>query len=89
MPTTHQRHSITETPDIAVVLDAAARRWPDAAEQRAELIRRILLHDGAALKADFRTKRQRELAAIKRLGGSCTEVFPPDAVEQQRVDWSE
>ncbi|MDE0216735.1 MAG: hypothetical protein OXN79_09195 [bacterium] len=41
MPTTHPRHSVTETEEIARVLDEASRRWPDA--PRAKLIRLIML----------------------------------------------
>ncbi|MXW42762.1 MAG: hypothetical protein F4X48_02370 [Acidimicrobiia bacterium] len=41
MPTTHPRHSVTETEEIVRVLDEASRRWPDA--PRAKLIRLIML----------------------------------------------
>lgn len=41
MPTTKRRFPITETDDVAAVLDAAARRWPGESRQR--LIVRVLL----------------------------------------------
>lgn len=40
MPTTRPRHPVTETDDIAAILDSAASRWPDVS--RAQLIRRII-----------------------------------------------
>ena len=45
MPTTCPRHAITETPEIAEILDEAARRWGDLS--RGNLIR-LILHDWAA-----------------------------------------
>jgi hypothetical protein len=40
MPTTRPRHPVTETDDIAEILDEAARRWPDT--PRSRLIQRVL-----------------------------------------------
>ena len=41
MPTTRPRHPVTETDEIAAVLDEAQRRWPGESRQR--LIVRVLL----------------------------------------------
>lgn len=41
VPTAGPRHSVTETEEIAQVLDEASRRWPDV--PRAKLIRFIML----------------------------------------------
>ena len=51
MPTTKRRYPVTETDDIAAVLDEAARRWPDV--PRSRLIQRVLMdwHDGGASPA--------------------------------------
>ena len=40
MPTTRRRYPITETDDIAAILDEAARKWPDVPRQR--LIQRVI-----------------------------------------------
>lgn len=40
MPTTRRRHPVTETEDVAAVLDEAARVWPGAS--RSKLIRLVL-----------------------------------------------
>lgn len=41
MPTVRPRHAVTETEEIAQVLDEASRRWPDA--PRSKLIKLIML----------------------------------------------
>jgi len=41
MPTTRQRFPVTETDEIAAILNEAARRWPDVS--RARLIRLIMV----------------------------------------------
>ncbi len=40
MPTARRRHAVTETNEIARILDEAARRWPDVS--RAQLVHRVL-----------------------------------------------
>ncbi|WP_420445802.1 hypothetical protein [Candidatus Poriferisodalis sp.] len=45
MPTTRPRYPVTETDEIADILDEAARRWTDA--PRSRLIG-LVLHDWAA-----------------------------------------
>lgn len=60
VPTTRPRHPVTETDDIAAILDEAARRWPDAS--RAKLIRLVLQDwaDGGA-SPSARTRARAEL----------------------------
>lgn len=45
MPTTRPRHPVTETDDIAEILDEAGRKWPDV--PRAKLIH-LVMADWAA-----------------------------------------
>jgi hypothetical protein len=61
MPTTKPRYPVTETDEIAAVLDEAQRRWPDV--PRSRLIRRVLLdwRDSARAPAQQREHR-RQLA---------------------------
>lgn len=58
MPTTRPRHPITETDEIAQILDEAAKRWPDA--PRSRLIQRVLADwaaGGRAPSAEARARR--------------------------------
>lgn len=73
MPTTKPRHPVTETDEIAAVLDEAARRWPGVSRSR--LIQQVLIdwrHGGRSLGA--------RRAARQRLAGSLpgsSELYDP------------
>jgi hypothetical protein len=45
VPTQRPRHPVTETEEVAAVLDEAARRWPDVARSR---LIPLILRDWAA-----------------------------------------
>jgi hypothetical protein len=64
MPTTKRRYPVTETDDIAAVLDEAARRWPDV--PRSRLIQRVLMdwHDGGASPAARHAARRRLVGSL-------------------------
>lgn len=67
VPTARPRHMITETDEIARAIDAAARRWPEAAGNRAELLRLIVLDSEAAREQERRERRAQRAEAIRRL----------------------
>ena len=78
---------ITETDDIATVLDAAASRWPDSADNRTELIRRLLLEQLPG-DAEARAERLKSRQALIRAGaGSVTGVWPQNWREELRSEW--
>ncbi len=81
MPTTRPRHTITETDELARLLDDAAQRWPG--ESRARLLVR-LAEEGAQARED-EVARRRE--AIERHAGAFTGMYPPGYLEEQRKDW--
>ena len=83
MPTTRPRHVLTETDDLAAVLDDAAQRWPEDAGNR----RRLLLHliDAGHKAIDQTNERRRQ--AILRTSGDLTGVYGPDYLKQLRGDW--
>jgi len=85
MPTTLERHAITETPPIAAMIDDAAAVWPGLG--RADLVRR-LMEAGHESVTNQRTKdRRRALAAISRVSGSMPGVWPPDALQGLKEEW--
>jgi hypothetical protein len=57
VPTARPRYPVTETDEVADVLDEAHRRWPD--ESRSRLIVRVLLdwHGGGRSPTDRRAAR--------------------------------
>lgn len=89
MPTTLVRHTITETPDVAAVLDAAARRHPGLSRQ--QLLKTLILESGEA-------QRERAVYERERLAALLEDIDPAlmvggDAVREVRAmrdrDWSQ
>ena len=80
---------ITETDEIATVLDAAASRWPDSADNRTELIRRLLLEQFPG-DAEARAERLKSRQALIRAGaGSLPGVWPENWRDELRSEWPE
>jgi len=85
MPTTLDRHTITETPPIAAMLDDAATIWPDLS--RPDLLRR-LMEAGHDYVTDKRADdRRRRLAALNRVSGSMPGVWPPGGTRELKEEW--
>lgn len=85
MPTTRPRHYVTETDDLAAVLDAEAAHWPGLS--RAQLLVQLALEGHqAALRAQDE-RRARRLAALRRHSGALTGDYRPDDLDRQRAEW--
>ncbi len=78
MPTTRPRHPVTETDEIAAILDDAALRWADAS--RSMLIRLIML-DWAADGRSPSSHADARVGLIGSLPGS-------SALYDRSEDWS-
>lgn len=80
---------ITETDDIAAVLDRAAIVWPELAKSRAELLKRVVQHTFESVDALAMTRvderRQRILANAGKFPG----VWPDDWRDGFRAEWPE
>lgn len=67
MPTVRPRHTITETDDVALALDAATTLWPELRADRASLLRRLIAVGAAQVEAsavETVTRRRRALDAL-------------------------
>lgn len=79
---------VTETDDLALALDAAARKWPELRSRRELLLRMVerahqqLRDDEAEWLADRRR-------AIEETAGSLSGMYPPGYLEELRKDWPE
>lgn len=89
MPTARPRHSITETDEISLALEAAARRWPDDRERPGKLLVDLVREGHRAITADTERSREERRAAIVGTGGTLTGTYPADYLEQIRGDWPE
>lgn len=87
MPTSHPRHTITETKDVSAALDEAARRWPEQADRRGQLLLRLVQEGRRALERADEQERARRAAAIKRTAGALTGAYPPGYLKELRDDW--
>ncbi len=73
MPTTRPRYSVTDTGELAELLDLAARRWPEVSDRRRLLLRlaqegaQSIAGDVAALER--RERRRLQLDAIEEVRG--------------------
>ena len=66
MPTTRDRHPVTETDEVAAVLDAAEIRWPGLSRSR--LIVEVLM-DWSATGGSGSSQAQARLASIGTMPG--------------------
>ncbi|WP_433674731.1 hypothetical protein [Microbacterium gorillae] len=85
MPTARHRYQITETDEVARALDAAEKRWPG--EPRSRLIVRLITSNGEHLEEVSRGDAARRRAALNRVAGGLTGVYPPDYLVDLREDW--
>jgi hypothetical protein len=84
MPTSKPRYMVTDTGEVADMLDVAARRWPEVRDRKALLLR---------LAAQGRKEIEREgaarRAAIAETAGMLSGVYRTDELERLREDWPE
>jgi hypothetical protein len=85
MPTTRPRHFVTETDDLAVALDEAARRWPDLS--RAQLLVRLALDGHHAAQQAQDERHRRRLEAVRKHSGSLTGAYGPNYLQHIREEW--
>ncbi len=85
MPTTRPRHFVTESDDLAVALDAAAKRWPGVS--RGQLVLRLALEGHRASQRAQDERQRRRLAAVGEHSGVLTGAYPADYLDQLRAEW--
>jgi hypothetical protein len=85
VPTTRPRHFVTETDDLTVALDAAARRWPGLS--RPQLLVRLALEGDHAAQRAREQRRRRRLDTLAQHSGMLTGAYGPDYLRKLREDW--
>jgi hypothetical protein len=79
---------VTESDDLARTLDSAALLWPELANDRAALLRKILEVGSQAILASQSLERQQKLAAISQVRGSLPGIWDGFR-EEQLSSWPE
>ena len=87
MPTLRQRHMITESDALAKAIDEAARLWPDAKDERAELLRRLIDRGIESIEAEHNERLEARKKAIKEVAGSLSGVWPENFLAELRAEW--
>ena len=89
MPTSHPRHAITETDEIADALGVARRAWPDLADKPGALLRRLILEGRNTLAHNNTAADAARRQAVADTGGALTGVYGVNYLEDLRQDWPE
>ena len=85
MSTSHPRHQVTETTEVAAALDHAAEHWPG--EPRSKLLLRLLRQGAAALERDGEEAVFQRQRAVRASSGAYADAFGPDYLRDLREDW--
>jgi hypothetical protein len=83
MPTTRQRHLLTETDDLAAAIDAAAPLYPG--QSRADVLRHLVELGAAAIAQ--RQDRHRHL--VRERAGRYPGLYPAAYLDELRAEWPE
>lgn len=80
---------ITETDDIRRAIDDAAQWWPDIADDRAALLRRLILNGARSGAEEAMRARMRRLEALAEVSGMFTGLYPPGEARRLAEEWPE
>jgi len=84
VPTSKPRYTLTDTGDLAEMLDLAERRWPDTADRKLLLLR-LATAGAKSVESDVAART----AAVAETAGTLTGVYEPGELERLRQDWPE
>jgi hypothetical protein len=78
---------ITESDEIARALSAAAKLWPELANDRAALLRKILESGVNELDRQLEARRDERRTAIAKSAGAFNGTWPRDVRSELRDEW--
>jgi len=85
MPTSRPRYQVTETPEVARALDAAAKRWPG--EPRSRLLLRLVAAGRDALEPAQVAAAEQRRAAVHASAGKYGDGFSDNHLAELRHAW--
>ncbi|MFM1846407.1 MAG: hypothetical protein RIS19_880 [Actinomycetota bacterium] len=80
---------ITETDQIRQGLSQVAKQWPELAEQRTLLLRKVIEIGLQTIDLEASKSQQKRVAAVKKIAGSMDDVWPANWKEELAEDWPE
>lgn len=78
---------ITETDQLSDALTQAAMLWPELAEQRSLLLRKVLEAGIEAIELEATKKAKSRIAAVQKLAGSMDGIWPKTWKQELAADW--
>lgn len=78
---------MTETPEVAEALLAAARKWPQDRNRPARLLRHLIEEGFKSIEPETARSRADRLAALRRVSGSYCGLYDPDYLDDLRAEW--
>jgi hypothetical protein len=78
---------ITESDRIAKTLGSAALLWPELANDRGALLRKVLETGMEQVERQAEAKAQSREVAIAKSAGSLTGIWPSNWREELRAEW--
>ena len=78
---------ITESDELAKAIDHAARLWPEIANERAELLRRLIDRGIEVVDAEYNDLLEARRKVILEVAGSLSGVWPANWREEFRAEW--
>ncbi len=80
---------ITETDDIARAIDLAAETWPQLANDRTALLKRLILKGVEAIQLERAEQQMKRLDAISEASGLYVGIWPANWRDEMRNEWPE
>ncbi len=84
MPTVRQRHTLTETDELAAAINEAANVWPELRGDRTALLRRLVKVGSEAVHSPGEAGSR-----IREAAGAASGTYPRDARKTLLNEWPE
>jgi hypothetical protein len=78
---------ITESDALAKAIDDAANLWPDIADERAEILRRLIERGIESVETEVNEKLETRRKAVLEVAGSLSGIWPENYLEELRSEW--
>ena len=87
MPTARPRHMITESDDLSLALDRAAALWPELADNRTALLRRILEQGMLVMNTRASERLATRATTIAEIEREFDDLWPEGWLDQMKSEW--